>query len=122
MRGAGVSNWNATPLASLMPVALVVPDGISTLYVVACGNRTSGSNRSVRVPIQRHLPLGVGDSFTGTVVAASSCDVTAIIGCENVTDSCGASGTSPSGWNRSTSSLPAPAPAGGRGGADLLGG
>jgi hypothetical protein len=56
----------------------------------------------VRVPIHRHLPLGCGVSFTGVVFAASSCDVTATIGCENVTESSGASGTSPSGIQRRT--------------------
>src|SRR5206468_3285994 len=80
------------------------PAGISTVYVVACGKRTSGSKSSVRVPIQRQWPLGVGVSVTGTVAAASPCEVTATIGCENVIDSCGAIGTSPSGDQRSTCS------------------
>src|SRR5436853_7786423 len=95
--GGGVSNVNFTAFLSSLPVALLVPAGISTWYVVACGNRTTGSNNSVRVPIHRHLPAGVGVSLTGTVAAASSCDVTATIACEHVTDSCGASGTAPSG-------------------------
>ena len=94
----GVSKLNFTAFFNSFPVALLVPAGISTWYVVACGNRTTGSNTSVLVPIQRHLPAGCGDSLTGTLLAASSCDVTATIACENVTVSCGASGTSPSGW------------------------
>ena len=65
--GAGVSNVNFTPSLSTPPVALFVPAGTSTLYVVACGNRTSGSNSIVRVPIQRQRPFGVGVSFTGIV-------------------------------------------------------
>ena len=69
----------------------------STVYVVAIGKRTSGSNKIVRVPIQRQRPFGVGVSFTGVVVAASSCDVTATIGELNVTESSGAIGTLPSG-------------------------
>ena len=36
------------------------------------------------------------------VAAASPCDVTATIGCENVTESSGASGTGPSGIQRTT--------------------
>src|SRR5262245_11481011 len=83
--GGGVSNENFTTSLSTPPVALFVPAGISTWYVVACGNRTSGSNKIVRVPIQRQRPFGSGDSFTGRTAAASSCDVTATIGCENVT-------------------------------------
>jgi hypothetical protein len=65
--------------------------------VVACGNRTCGSNKIVRVPIQRHLPAGVGVSLTGWTCAASPCEVTATIACEKVTVSSGASGTLPSG-------------------------
>jgi len=51
----------------------------------------------VRVPIQRHLPGGVGVSVAGCTPAASSCEVTATIGWLNVIDSSGASGTLPSG-------------------------
>lgn len=51
----------------------------------------------VRVPIHRHLPGGVGVSLTGWTLEASPCEVTATMGCENVTDSSGASGTAPSG-------------------------
>ena len=106
---------NFVPSLRTPPFALFVPAAISTWYVVACGNRTSGSNSSVRVPIQRHVPFGVGTSFTGTLAAASSCDVTATIGCENVTLSSGAYGTLPSGMNRSTRrSFPASLLAGGR--------
>src|SRR4030095_8526505 len=97
-----------------MPAALLVPAGTSTWYVVACGNRTFGSNRIVRVPIHRQLPGGCGVSFTGVVAEASACDVTAIIGWLNVTLSSGASGTAPSGIHRNTrSSLPASADGGG---------
>ncbi len=87
---------------STLPVADFVPAGISTWYVVACGNRITGSNSSVRVPTQRHAPGGCGVSFTGCTFAASSCDVTATIAWLNVTCSCGASGTSPSGAHRKT--------------------
>src|SRR2546430_15275249 len=99
-------------LAGLPRVALVVPAGISTLYVVACGKRTSGSNTIVRVPIQRHAPLGCGESFTGVVAAASPCEVTATLGWLNVTASSGASGTPPSGLYRSTRRPPPGAPPG----------
>jgi hypothetical protein len=95
--GAGVSNENETAFFSVCPVALFVPSGIVILYVVDCGKRGSGSNRIVRVPIQRHLPFGCGSSFTGWVFAASSCDVTATRGWLNVTLSSGAYGISPSG-------------------------
>ena len=88
---------NLTGCASLSPLALAVPAGTSTAYVVACGNRTSGSKTIVRVPIQRHLPRGCGDSATGVAAAASVCEVTATIGWLNVTLSWGASGTAPSG-------------------------
>src|SRR5258705_8009271 len=94
----GVSNVNLTAFLSSLPVALLVPAGISTWYVVACGNRTTGSNRIVRVPIQRHLPAGVGFNVTGTTLAASSCEVTATIARENMTHRCGAKGTAPPGW------------------------
>src|SRR5688500_1590300 len=62
---------------------------------------------SVFVPSHRHLPGGCGLRFTGTLVAASSCEVTATIGCENVMLSSGASGILPSGEYRTTSSGPA---------------
>src|SRR5262245_13100277 len=102
MPGGGVSNVNFVAALSAAPLALFAPAGTSTVYVVAIGKRTSGSNRIVRVPIQRHLPLGCGESLTGVVFAASSCDVTATIGALNVTLSSGAIGTSPSGIQRST--------------------
>src|SRR5215471_10936155 len=103
MRGGGVVNVNFLACLSTLPSALLVPFGISTVYVVACGKRTSGSKSSVLVPIQRQRPLGVGVSVTGTFAAASAREVTATIGCENVIDSCGAIGTLPSGDPRSTS-------------------
>src|SRR6185503_2843231 len=112
--GAGVSNVNRLAALSTPPVALLVPSGTSTLYVVACGNRISGSNRIVRVPIHRHLPRGSGVSLTGVTAAASFCEVTATIGWLNVTLSSGASGTLPSGIVRRTwRSLPASLAAGG---------
>ena len=49
------------------------------------------------------LSLGSGVSMTGTTCAACSCDVTATIGCENVTDKSGARFISPSGEKRTTS-------------------
>src|SRR5262249_46035777 len=102
-------------LSSTPPLADFVPAGISTLYVVACGNRTSGSNTIVRVPIHRQRPFGFGDSLTGVVADASACDVTAIIGWLNVTLSSGAIGTAPSGMQRSTCKpLPASVGFGGR--------
>src|ERR1041384_8128555 len=114
MLGGGVSNVNRLAAFSAPPVALRVPAGTSTVYVVACGKRTSGSNRIVRVPIQRHLPGGCGVSLTGVVCAASLCEVTATIGWLNVTLSSGASGTLPSGMKRTTCrSLPASLAAGG---------
>ena len=116
--GAGVANLNDTFFLSTAPDALLVPSGISTAYSaysVAAGNLTSGSNRSVFEPIHRHLPLGVGDSFTGTPCATvSACEVIATIGWLKVIDRCGATGTSPSGANLSTlSSVPATLAAGG---------
>ncbi len=83
------------------------PAGIVARYSLAIGKRPSGSNTSVRVPTQRHSPGGCGSSRTGTPSCASSaCESSATIGCENVTESCGASGTSPSGARRSTVSGP----------------
>src|SRR5205085_2773200 len=61
---------------------------------------------SVCVPIQRHLPFTSGVIFAGTPFAIeSACDVTAIIGCENVIDRFGAISTSPCGEKRVTSSV-----------------
>ena len=88
--GAGVSNVKRVLSLSTPPTALFVPALISIWYVVACGNRTSGSNSTVRVPIQRQWPFGVGVSITGTIAAASSCEVTPTIGWLNVTESSGA--------------------------------
>ena len=61
----GVSNMNVFAAASASPVTLFVPAGMVTVNVVACGNRISGSNRIVRVPIHRQRPFGVGESVTG---------------------------------------------------------
>ena len=62
-----------TGLVSVPPPAEIVPAGISTVYFVAMGKRAEpvaavacGSNASVFVPIQRHLPAGCGESLTGT--------------------------------------------------------
>jgi hypothetical protein len=82
---------------STPPLTDLVPAGTSTVYVVACGNRISGSNSTVRVPSQRQLPLGCGVSFTGCTPAASPCEVTATIGWLNVMLISGATGTLPSG-------------------------
>ena len=103
--GGGVVKVQVTVLASLPPPAEVVPAGISTVYFVAMGKRAGagglrgrGSNASVFVPIQRHLPAGCGDSLTGTPCAARSArPVNATIGWLKVTFRLGASGTSPSG-------------------------
>ncbi len=123
-RGAGVRKLHETPLARAPPVALVAPAATVARYSLAIAKRPSGSNTSVRVPIQRHSPLGCGSSRTGTPSCASpACESSATIGCENVTESCGASGTSPSGERRSTVSGPvagasvrdAPAVVGGNG-------
>ncbi len=113
--GAGVANLNDTFFLRIAPDALLVPAGISTAYSVAAGNLTSGSNSRVFDPIHRHLPFGVGDSFTGTPCATvSACEVIATIGWLKVIDRCGATGTSPSGAKRSTlSSVPSTFAAGG---------
>src|ERR1700720_1999557 len=95
--GAGVAKLQVFAPLSAPPFADFVPAGTVTEYRVAIGKRTSGSNSKVFVPIQCHLPGGSGESFTGTFSAASSCEVTATIGCENVTLKFGAIGTSPSG-------------------------
>ena len=106
--GAGVPKVQRVAAASAPPTADRVPAGTSTRYSVAIGKRTSGSNRSVLVPTQRQRPGGCGSRRTGTpAFASSSCDVTATIGCENVTDRFGDSGTSPSGAWRRTASGPA---------------
>ena len=105
--GGGVVKVHVTALASVPPVADLVPAGISAVYLVAIGKRTVGSNISVFVPTQRHLPAGCGESLTGTASFARSCRlVSATIGWLNVTLRYGASGTSPSGWKRKTSSGP----------------
>ena len=60
--------------------------------------RRFGSKSTVRVPTQRHLPGGSGESLIGTgSFASSSWDVTATIGWEKVTERCGASLVSPAG-------------------------
>src|SRR6266853_446001 len=104
--GGGVVKVQVFVCASAPPFADFVPAGTVTEYCVAIGKRTSGSNNRVRVPIQCHLPGGCGESLTGTFSAASSCELTATIGCENVTLRLGAIGTSPSGDWRTTSSGP----------------
>ena len=94
-----------TGLASFPPLAEVVPAETSTVYFVDMGKRAvpvasvaCGSNASVFVPIQRHLPAGCGESLTGTSCAARSASpVNATIGWLKVTLRLGASGTSPSG-------------------------
>jgi len=122
----GVAKVKLAPWASVPPPLARVPAGTSMRYSVAMGNRSCGWNRSVRVPIQRHVPVGVGVKRTGTVAAASACDVTATMGWEKVTERLGARGTSPSGeWRRTVSgSAGAPpgaggAPGGGAGGGNV---
>src|SRR6185369_14930722 len=104
MVGAAVVKVQLLVLASVPPATDFVPAGTVTEYRVDIGKRLVGSKVSVRGPNQRHLPGGCGESCTGTLAAASSCEVSATIGRENVIVNCGASGTSPSGEYRSTSS------------------
>ena len=113
-RGGGVSKLQDSAAVSVPPVALGVPAGIVARKRVAMGKRPSGSKTSVRAPTQRHSPAGCGSSRTGTSARASAAwESSATIGCEKVTERCGASGTLPSGIRRSTVSAPA-APASGR--------
>ena len=107
MVGGGVLKRHSTARFNVPPIADLVPAGTSALYSVAIGKRPVGSKSSVFVPTQRHLPGGVGVNRTGTICAASSCDVTATIGWEKVTERFGARATSPSGACRTTSSAPA---------------
>ena len=112
-RGGGVSKVQDSAAASVPPVALGVPAGIVARKRVAMGKRPSGSKTSVRAPIQRHSPAGWGSSRSGTSARASAaCESSASIGCEKVTERCGASGTMPSGIRRSTVSGPAAARSG----------
>src|SRR5689334_17856591 len=104
MVGGAVVNVQLLVVASVPPATDLVPAGTVTEYRVAIGKRPVGSNVSVRGPNQRHLPGGSNESWTGTLAAASSCEVSATIGRENVIVNGGASGTSPSGEYRSTSS------------------
>jgi len=84
--GGGVVKVHVTGAASVPPVADFVPAGISTVYFVAIGKRADGSNISVFVPTQRHLPAGIGESLTGTAFAARSAMlVSATIGWLKVT-------------------------------------
>ena len=110
----GVVKLKRTEFASFPPLADVVPAGMSTVYFVAAGKRpaanpvlAAGSKTSVLVPTQRHCPSGCGESLTGTSAFARSLSpVSATIGWLNVTLRLGATGTSPSGAYRSTSSTP----------------
>src|SRR5687767_14602808 len=105
--GAGVEKRKDSGAASASPEAPLVPAGTSTRKSVAWGNlppwasslcrRGAGSNSSVLVPSQRQRPGGVGVSVAGTVLAASSWEVTATMGLSKVMETCGAMGTSPSG-------------------------
>ena len=116
--GAGVENFQVTAAFVAPPPSIDaarVPAGMLTVNSVAIGSRwPSGSNTSVFVPSQRQRPGGCGDIRTGTLRAASSCEVTATIGRENVTLNCGASGTSPRGEYRSTRSSPPASASGAR--------
>src|SRR4029078_2470124 len=93
----GVVKLQDFSVVSALPFAARVPAGTFTTYVVAIGNLSSGLKISVFVPNHRHLPGGCGLSFTGMLVAASSGEVNATIGCENVMVNSGAIGTAPSG-------------------------
>src|SRR5205085_1688644 len=101
----GVVNVQTKSFCKICPVADFVPAGTRAVNFVAIGKRFVVSNISVFVPSQRHLPSTAGDSSTGAYFAASSCEVTATIGCENVSVKSGASFISPSGENRTTSSF-----------------
>src|ERR1041385_2236671 len=103
----GVMKRQDFSLLSVLPFAARVPAGTVATYVVAIGNLPSGLKTSVLVPSQRHLPGGCGFSLTGTFVAASSWEVRATIGCENVTLNSGAICASLSGEQRNTSNAPA---------------
>ena len=102
--GGGVVNVQTTSFCNTCPVADFVPAGTRAVNFVAIGKRFVVSNINVLVPNQRQRPSTCGVSSTGAYFAASSCDVTATIGCENVTLRSGASGISPSGEYRMTSS------------------
>ena len=101
--GGGVVNVQMTSFWRTCPVADFVPAGTRAVNFVAIGKRFVVSNISVFVPSQRQRPSTWGESSTGANFAASSCDVTATIGCEKVTLRSGASGISPSGEYRMTS-------------------
>ena len=78
------------------------PFGVSPSFVA----KGRGSKSSVFVPTHRHAPCGLGSSFTGMLPAASDLTVSSsTIGCEKVMLRWDAMGTSPSGANRSTSSV-----------------
>src|SRR6185369_7987291 len=95
--GGGVVNVHTTSFCRVGPVTDLVPAGTRAVNFVAIGKRFVVSNISVLVPSHRQWPSTCGVSSTGAYSAACSCDVTATIGCENVTLRSGASGTSPSG-------------------------
>ena len=93
-RGAGVAKLQLSALASVAPRALFAPAATWARKLVAIGKRPVGSKTSVRVPTQRHSPSGCGSSRTGSSAGASRrCASSATIGCENVTETSGASGT-----------------------------
>ena len=96
--GGGVVNFQTNGARVAPTPAERVPAGTVTVYSVAIGSRcSSGSKMRVFVPSHRQRPAGCGESRVGTLRAASSCEVTATIGCENVRLTCGAIGTSPCG-------------------------
>ena len=68
-RGGGVPKDHSAAAASVSPLALFVPAGTLTRYVVAIGKRPCGSKSSVRVPTQRHSPGTSGVSRAGTALA-----------------------------------------------------
>src|SRR5207245_1236121 len=79
----GVLGGHGEPARGLPPLSSVFP---------------SGSKSSVLVPTQRQRPGGCGVSLAGIGSFSSSAyEVTGTIGWLNVSETCGASGTSPSG-------------------------
>ena len=106
-----MENVHVTVSSSAFPIADSVPAGISTVNSVAIGKRSFSppeySKVSVCVPTQRQMPGTSGVSLTGTSAAVSASRVAnGTIGWLKVTLRKGASGISPTGAKRSTSSAP----------------
>src|SRR5690606_20923964 len=104
-RGAGVANVVRNVAASAVPVADRVPAGISSVYSVAIGRRSTGTNRSVRVSSHVHRPGGSGVSRAGgSRASVPATVVSGTIGWLNVIVRCGARSVSPVGTTLTTSS------------------